>query len=93
MLYLTNRDVYGTSFKMFAIFIQFGLILNNNWFEKIKLQKGNVPIYILLSVSDIVPLIQCNIVFDFSCNWKVRYENQVYLLLGRLSYPICMPMC
>lgn len=47
----------------------------------------------LLPVSDIVPLIQCNIVFGFSCNFKVRYENQAYLLLGRLSYPICMPMC
>lgn len=47
----------------------------------------------LLSVSDIVPLIQCNIVFGFSCNLKMRYENQAYLLLGRLSYPICMPMC
>lgn len=35
----------------------------------------------LLSVSDIVPLIQCNIVFDFSCNLKVRYENQAYLYL------------
>lgn len=46
-----------------------------------------------LSVSDIVPLIQCNIVFGFSCNLKVRYENQAYLLLGRLSYPICMTMC
>lgn len=35
----------------------------------------------LLPVSDIVPLIQCNIVFDFSCNLKVRYENQAYLYL------------
>lgn len=46
LLYLTHRDmIYGTSFKMFAIFIQFGLILNNNKFKKIKLQKRNVPIY------------------------------------------------
>lgn len=29
----------------------------------------------------IVPLIQCNIVFGFSCNLKVRYENQAYLYL------------
>lgn len=38
ILYLTHRDMiymYGTSFKkMFAIFIQFGLILNNNDFNK-----------------------------------------------------------
>lgn len=38
----------------------------------------------LYDISEIVPLIKCNIIFGFSCKLRVRYENQTYLLLGRL---------